>query len=203
MQENTTLITFVLDESGSMGAIEQAARDGFNEYLDHEIAQGEPTLWTLTTFTERPRTRFAVLPGSLVRRLGHDYRPHGMTALYDAVGRAILKTRDWIATHPADRPGKVVFVILTDGRENSSRHWTSRQVFDLITEAESDGWQFVFLGANQDSWSVAQNLGIRKGAVVDWAVNEASHRRAMYDLAEATDDFRRTGQLQRRYNDRR
>jgi len=203
MQEDTTLITFVLDESGSMGSIAQAARDGFNEYLEQQTDGDDPTLWTLTTFTDHPHTRFAVIPGSEVRPLGSDYQPHGVTALYDAVGRAITKTRDWLAAHPVDRPGKVVFVILTDGMENASKRWTSRQVFDLISEAESDGWQFMFLGANQDSWSVAEHLGIRRGAVVDWSPNEASYRRAMYDLVDATDDYRRSGEQQRRYRDRR
>ena len=59
-------------------------------------------------------------------------------------------------------------------------------MFDLITEAEDSGWQFVFLGANQDSWSVAQNMGIRKGAVVDWAPTAQSHKGAMAEASYAT-----------------
>ncbi len=63
------------------------------------------------------------------------------------------------------------------------------EVFDLITEAEDSGWQFVFLGAKQDSWSVAQHTGIRKGAVVDWAPNKVSHRYAMDEAVAATTDY--------------
>ncbi len=203
MQQDSALITFVLDESGSMGRIAQAARDGFNEYLEEQVAHGGQTWWTLTTFANRPRTRFAVIPGAEVRPLGDDYSPHGMTALYDAVGRSVTKTRAYLETLGDDRPSDVIVVILTDGMENVSRRWTARQVFDLITEAEDSGWQFVFLGANQDSWSVAQNMGIRKGAVVDWAPNKASYDRAMYEAADASKAYRREKTQQTRYRDRR
>lgn len=203
MQQDSALITFVLDESGSMGPIAQAARDGFNEYLQEQIAHGGDTWWTLTTFTNRPHTRFAVIPGAEVRPLGNDYSPHGTTALYDAVGRAITKTRQYLEGQGDDRPSDVIFVILTDGFENASRRWTARQVFDLISEAEEAGWQFVFLGANQDSWSVAQGMGIRRGAVVDWAPDRAGYSRAMYELTDATNAYRRTKQQQARYRDRR
>ncbi len=203
MQQDSALITFVLDESGSMEPIAQATRDGFNEYLDEQVGHGGPTWWTLTTFANHPRTRFAVIPGAEVRPLGDDYSPHGMTALYDAVGRSITKTQRYLETLGSDRPSDVIVVILTDGMENASQKWTARQVFDLITEAENSGWQFVFLGANQDSSSVAQNMGIRKGAVVDWAPSPQSHKHAMAEASYATSDFRRLKQQQTRYRDRR
>ncbi len=203
MQQDSALITFILDESGSMGRIAQAARDGFNEYLQEQVAHGGPTWWTLTTFSNHPTTRFAVIPGAEVRPLGDDYSPHGMTALYDAVGRSVTKTQSYLETLGDNRPSDVIVVILTDGMENVSRRWTARQVFDLITEAEESGWQFVFLGANQDSWSVAQNMGIRKGAVVDWAPDAASYDRAVKEASMASADYRREKRQQTRYRDRR
>lgn len=203
MQQDSALITFILDESGSMGSVAQAARDGFNEYLEEQVVHGGPTWWTLTTFNTSTRTRFAAIPGAEVRPLGDDYSPGGMTALYDAVGRSVTKTRAYLETLGDDRPSDVIVVILTDGMENASRRWTTRRVFDLITEAEDSGWQFVFLGANQDSWSVAQNMGIRKGAVVDWAPNPRSYGRAMTDAAYVTSDYRREKKQQARYRDRR
>jgi hypothetical protein len=126
-----------------------------------------------------------------------------MTALLDAVGRSVVKTRAYLETLGDDRPSDVIMVILTDGMENASQRWTARQVFDLITEPEDSGWQFVFLGANQDSWSVAQNLGIRKGTIVDWAPNKASYDRAMYEAADASSAYRNMKMPQTRYRDRR
>ena len=203
MQHDSALITFILDESGSMGPLAEAARNGFNEFLADQVVGDGPTWWTLTTFNDDRRTRFAVIPGAEVRPLGDDYSPGGMTALYDAVGSAVTKTARFLERVGPDRPENVIVVILTDGMENASRTWTHRRVFDLIREVEESGWQFVFLGANQDSWAVSQHLGIQQGAVVDWAPDAESHYRAMDEAAAATSDYRTSRRQQRRYRDRR
>jgi hypothetical protein len=127
-----------------------------------------------------------------------------MTALYDAVGMSVTKTRAFLdSLNPDDRPEDIIVVILTDGMENVSRTWDLRQVARLITDAEDDGWQFVFLGANLDSQSVARHMGMRKAAVVDWKSDEASHKRAMWEASEASRDYRSTKRQQTRYRDRR
>jgi len=204
MQQDSALITFVLDESGSMGRIAQSARDGFNEYLQEQIQGEGRTWWTLTTFNTRTWTRFAVIPGEEVRPLGNDYSPNGMTALYDAVGDAVTKTGAYLESLPdEDRPQDIVVVILTDGMENSSRRWDLGQVARLIADAEDDGWQFVFLGANLDSRAVAHRMGMRNAAVVDWSPEKASYARSMWEANEATTDYRRTKRQQAKYRDRR
>ena len=203
MQQDSALITFILDESGSMEHMAQAARDGFNEYLEEQIAHGGPTWWTLTTFNSRPRTRFAVIPGQEVRPLGKDYAPNGMTALYDAVGSSVSKTQRYLESLEGDRPSDVIVVILTDGMENASRQWSHERVVGLITEAESAGWQFVFLGANLDSRAMSRHMGIRKGAVVDWAPDTEGYGRAMEEAKMASSDYRSMKHQQTRYRDRR
>lgn len=204
MQPDSALITFVLDESGSMGRIAQSARDGFNEYLEEQINEGGRTWWTLTTFNTRAWTRFAVIPGEEVRPLGADYAPSGMTALYDAVGRSVSKTLAFLDSLSAeDRPQDVIVVILTDGMENASRRWDLGRVARLIADAEDDGWQFVFLGANLDSQAIAREMGMSKAAVVDWDTEEESHKRAMLEAGEASKDYRSMKRQQVRYRDSR
>jgi len=204
MHRDSALITFVLDESGSMEGIAQSAREGFNEYLQEQVKGEGQTWWTLTTFNSRAWTRFAVIPGEEVRPLGDDYSPNGMTALYDAVGNSLIKTRAFLdSLKPDDRPGDVIIVILTDGMENVSRTWDLRQVARLITDAEDDGWQFVFLGANLDSQVVARRMGMRKAAVVDWKSDEESHKRAMWEASDASSTYRTTKRQQTRYRNRR
>jgi hypothetical protein len=204
MHRDSALITFVLDESGSMQSIAQSAREGFNEYLQEQIKGDGQTWWTLTTFTSRSWTRFAVIPGEEVRPLDADYSPNGMTALYDAVGDSLAKTRAFLDSLDSDdRPQDVIIVILTDGMENSSRRWDLRQVARLITDAEDDGWQFVFLGADLDSRAVAHNMGMRKAAIVDWKAEEMSHKRAMWEASDASTAYRSTKRQQTRYRDRK
>ena len=87
--------------------------------------------------------------------------------------------------------------------ENASQEWTRAQVFELITEAENAGWQFIFLGANQDSWEVSQNLGIRRGTVVDWSPDERSHAHSIDEANLASSHYRTHGSPLSRYRDRR
>ena len=203
MDHDTALITFILDESGSMGSIERAARNGFNAYREEQIAHGGETWWTLTTFNQEVRTRYSALPGRRVPKLGADYSPSGCTALYDAIGASIMKTRAHLSKLGTNRPADVIVVILTDGMENASREWTQEQVFELITESEAAGWQFIFLGANQDSWDVSQNLGIRRGTVVDWSPDARSHALAIDEANLASSHYRTHGLPLSRYRDRR
>jgi len=203
MDHDTALITFILDESGSMQAIEEAAREGFNAYLREQIAHGGETWWTLTTFNQDVHTRFAALRGRRVPQLGADYSPGGSTALYDAIGASIHKTRKHLSKLGTERPADVIVVILTDGMENASREWTPAQVFELITEAEAAGWQFIFLGANQDSWEVSQGLGIRAGTVVDWSPHGESYALAIEEASGASIDYRTHKTQRSYYRDRR
>ena len=203
MDHDTALITFILDESGSMSDIRHATREGFNAYRQEQIAHGGETWWTLTTFNQDVQTRFSALPGRRVPPLGREYSPHGCTALYDAIGASIVKTRAHLSELGGERPADIIVVILTDGMENASQEWTRAQVFELITEAENAGWQFIFLGANQDSWEVSQNLGIRRGAVVDWSPDARSHALAIEEASSATSDFRTHGSPLSYYRDRR
>jgi hypothetical protein len=60
-----------------------------------------------------------------------------------------------------DRPGLVIFVIMTDGRENSSREFTNSQVKKMIEIQQTKyNWHFTFLGAGPDAFAEAGRLGI-------------------------------------------
>lgn len=96
--------------------------------------------------------------------------PRGMTALLDAVGRAINEAGCRLAAIPEDqRPGLVVFVIVTDGQENSSHEFTRAQIKEMIERQQSVySWQFTFLGANQDAFAEAGSLGISPAAAANY-----------------------------------
>jgi hypothetical protein len=89
--------------------------------------------------------------------------PRGNTALLDAVGRAIVETGERLRALPEnERPGLVVFVIVTDGQENSSREYTKARVKEMIEHQQNVyKWQFTYLGANQDAFAEAGGMGIR------------------------------------------
>src|SRR5262249_48619218 len=66
----------------------------------------------------------------------------------------------------AGRPN-VMVVVMTDGLENASREFTSARLREMIAEAQSvHGWEFLYLGANQDAFAEAGKYGIAKQANV-------------------------------------
>lgn len=203
-QKDAAVITFILDESGSMKAIEDAAREGFNEFLQEQVEHGGKTWWNLTMFSSEARVRFNGIPGAEVRPLGpSDYSPGGMTALLDAMGESIKATQRQLRRQGRDAPTDVIVVVMTDGMENASTNWTRSAIFDLITECEQAGWQFIFLGANQESWAVARDMGMQRAAVVDFAHEHGSSRHAWDEAKVAARDYRTSKVQQSKYRDRR
>ncbi len=164
-----TLVLFILDKSGSMGAIQKQTISGFNEYLmTLKDDKSSKTLdFSLTKFDTEVLTG-EVRPVSKIKPLNTStYLPGGATALYDSVYKTIVNGEQWEKA----RRGKyrILCVMQTDGQENSSRNYDQRDVADLIKAKEkSKKWSFVFLGADQDAWDAAQKFGIARGNTLSY-----------------------------------
>ncbi len=162
--QNKTAIMMIVDRSGSMRPLSQDVVGGFNQFVEEQKKEpGDATL-TLVQFDHEYEVVYVNKPLSEVPSLVH--QPRGGTALLDAVGRGIVELGEALAKEPEDkRPGKVIVVIMTDGEENSSNEWTNEQIKEKITEQrEKYSWEFVFTGANVDSFSVANAMGIQHAA---------------------------------------
>ena len=62
-----------------------------------------------------------------------EYYVCGSTALLDAIGITINKVGKTLADiKEEERPGKVMFVIITDGMENSSTEFTYDKIKEMI-----------------------------------------------------------------------
>jgi hypothetical protein len=104
----------------------------------------------------------------------YSLQPRGGTALLDAVGRAITETGERLkATPEADRPGLVVFAVVTDGLENSSHEFTKDAVKALILHQQDVyHWKFIFLGANQDAFAEGGSIGVKTAGIANFAANK-------------------------------
>lgn len=161
------LINFVLDASGSMQSIRDATISGFNEFKNDQAREAGDVVMTLTLFDTLFKTVATAAPVADVLDLTRaTYEPDGMTALYDAVGHTMRLTDDYVAQ---SAPDQVLFVIMTDGEENSSREYSRDRIFRLIEQRQRDaGYEFIYLGANQDSYLSGREMGIRAGRMVDY-----------------------------------
>ena len=159
-----TEIVFVLDRSGSMHGMEEDTIGGFNSMLEQQKAESGDAVLSAVLFSSSVRVLYDRVDLNDVPPLTEkDYRVGGGTALLDAIGGAVHHIARVHRRLPEEsRPGKTVFVIITDGMENASRHYSLRKVREMVEhEQEKYGWEFLFLGAELDSIRAARSYGIR------------------------------------------
>lgn len=171
MRENSTEMVFVLDRSGSMSGLAADTIGGFNELIEKQKKiEGDAYVTTVLFDHEYEVLHDHVALGEVAPLTDKEYFARGSTALLDAVGRTIDSVGARLAAAPEEeRPEHVVFVITTDGRENSSREYTAKQVREMVEHQQQKySWQFVFLGANMDAVSEARNLGISAKYAADF-----------------------------------
>ena len=170
MRNDLTDMTVVLDRSGSMASCKDDAEGGLNHLVQEQKKQPGHALYTLVQFD----TEYEFVHRAIPLRDVPPCRlvPRGSTALLDAVGRAIAETGERLHQTPEpERPGLVVFVIVTDGQENSSHEFSKMKIKEMIELQQGVyKWQFTFLGANQDAFAEAGGMGIH----VDGALNYAN-----------------------------
>ncbi len=183
----------LLDRTGSMSGIWTEALSSVNAYAsDIASKTGDivPAL-TLAVFDAQDGLQFDVLRRSVAAKdwqpvTDKEASPRGMTPLFDAIARII-------ALAEADAPEKAVFVIMTDGEENSSREVTKAGVKAAIERAEKRGWEVVFLGAEFANFSDADSVGISAsksmsmgaGRMTDSMARLSRKAQAYYQNAEA------------------
>lgn len=173
MNTECTELVFILDRSGSMGGLEQDTISGFNGMIDRQKEEGKKqgsrkVNVTTLLFDDEVEIIHDRFPIEMIQPLTeNDYFVRGCTALLDAVGIGIEKISNVQKHLPeAHRAGKVLFVITTDGLENSSEKYSYEQIRRMICAEKECGWEFLFLGANIDAGREAEKMGIdRKRSV--------------------------------------
>lgn len=165
MKENFLKIVFVIDESGSMSGSESDVIGGFNNFVEAQKQDNEGEISvSLFKFNSVVHKVIDNQPAANIPPLTHkDYRPSNFTALFDAIGRAINDTDTEIATlAEEERPGKVMFVVITDGHENASRDFSGVSIKSLISSHENlMGWKFIYLGTEIENFDDADSIGTR------------------------------------------
>lgn len=175
---DATHIAVLLDRSGSMGVVKDETISGFNYFLKEQQTAGDNASLTLVQFdSESTDVVHEARPVRDVPDLNQDtYQPRGSTPLLDALGQTIISTGKTLAAIPeAKRPDKVVFVVITDGEENASHHFTKARVKEMIDHQTGRyNWKFIYLGANQDAFAEAGAVGIAMATAANYSpVNTA------------------------------
>ncbi len=184
--KKTVDIIILLDRSGSMQSIKHETINGYNNFLLEQRKLKSKTFLTLIQFDDRYEINYEAVDLYKAEALNHDtYIPRGLTALLDAIGKTIkLVNNRYKVIKKANIPDKTIFVIITDGLENNSVKYTRDEIFKRIRKKEDkNGWEFVFLGANQDAIVEANKYGIHAKRAMTYASDALGTREMFSSLS--------------------
>ena len=163
MRDDLTEIGLVIDKSGSMWSKGQDVIGGFNKFLAEQKALPGHANLTMVQFDTNYTMVHSGVDIQQVPELNeHTYIPGGLTALLDAVARAVSDIGQRLANMPEDgRANKVIIVVMTDGEENSSREQTKEGLKKIIEhQRDAYKWEFIFLGQDIDAFGEAGSIGV-------------------------------------------
>ena len=186
-----TDITVLLDRSGSMASIQSDVEGGFARFLDDQRKIPGNCRLSLTQFdSEGIDEVYGGRPIAEAPAL--TLEPRGWTPLLDAVGRTIERTGSRYSGMPeSKRPGRVLFVIITDGKENASREFGKEQVRALVDrQRRVYNWEFIYLGANVDAFAEAGGMGIGADYAAAFVASPAGVRQAFMVASHKCRDVR-------------
>lgn len=189
--KNTEII-FIIDKSGSMSHLTNDTIGGFNGFIASQKAiEGKATLITVLFDTSWKTLHDGVDIHEVKEMTTMDYIASGGTAMLDAIGETINKVQDRHDELGEEKPENVLFVITTDGEENSSRKFTKSQIEKMIKhQTNGHGWKFMFLGANMDAVKEATSIGISSNYATNYAYDSKGIGNVYTTMACVTSSLR-------------
>ena len=175
MKKGLTEIVFILDRSGSMSGLEKDTIGGYNSLIKKQKKEEGEAYISTVLFDDRTEVLHDRVGLDKIKPMTEEeYYVRGCTALLDAVGGAIHHIGNVHKyAREEDRPEKTLFIITTDGQENSSRMYTYENVKRMVErQKEKYGWEFLFLGANIDAVEEAGRFGIKPDRAVNYECDE-------------------------------
>lgn len=185
-------VIFVLDKSGSMTQCSDSVISGFNEFVQNQKSDRTVDMkTTLITFSDNVDVVYDKKPISEVKLLTKEnYCPNGMTALNDAIGKALEGNE------------KSLVVIITDGEENSSKKYTHTRIQEMIKQKADEDWKFIYLCNDLKTSQAGEKLGFQKSANASPTTQNLSVDPSEFGLvlnrhiSKAVTSYRRSGSVE-------
>lgn len=192
LNNNITEIVFILDRSGSMSGLEKDTIGGFNAMIEKQKKQDGKAYVSTVLFDHESVVLHDRLPLEQIKPMTEDdYTVRGCTSLLDAIGGAVKHIGNIHKyARPEDVPEHTMFVITTDGLENASRKYNSRDIKRLIESKKEEGWEFLFIGANIDAIETANDYGISADRAVNYNADSQGTGVVFEAVSETVAKFR-------------
>jgi uncharacterized protein YegL len=202
MKDNLTEIVAILDRSGSMADLAKDTIGGYNNFIEEQKKiPGEANVTTVLFDHIYDLLHDRVDIRNVPPITDKEYFARGNTALLDAVGKTInIIGAKLNAMKEEDRPSKVIVLIITDGAENASQEYTSDVVKEMVKkQTDVYNWQFLFFGANIDSFKVGKDLGINQNGIAGYSATKVGLDSVYSAMTSATSNYRATGKIDDAY----
>ncbi len=187
VKNNITELVFILDRSGSMSGLEKDTIGGFNSLIEKQKKQDGKCYVSTVLFDHISEVLHDRVELQNIHPMTEDdYTVRGSTALLDAIGGAIKHIGNIHKyARCEDVPEHTMFVITTDGFENASHRYSSKEVKKMIEkQKEKYGWEFLFLGANIDAVETAKTFGISEDRAVTYHADGCGTRKNFDAVSE-------------------
>lgn len=190
MAKKKTLVTLLLDRSGSMQSVKDDTIGAINAYIEELKSSTTPIHFSLILFDsvnykcELEKVYVAEKIKNVKPLTSDDFKPRGGTPLIDAACTTIRAVEESLR---GKKDANVVFAIQTDGQENHSRENTWDGLKSLIQEKESElGWEFIFMGCGIDAYKQGSMMGISASKTLSYGKDSAQTRAAFRATAHNT-----------------
>lgn len=204
MKKGLTELVFILDKSGSMSGLEKDTIGGYNSMLEKQKVVAGEALITTVLFDSSYELLHDRIDIRAVNPLTEkEYCVGGSTALLDAIGGTIHKIGNAQKNTAANyRAEKVMFVIITDGEENSSREYSADRIKQMIERQKTRyAWEFIFLGANIDAVTTAGRFGISPDRAQNYHADSAGVELNFRVMSNAVTSLREISAVPEGWND--
>jgi uncharacterized protein YegL len=198
MRGDLTEIVAILDRSGSMEHLTNDTIGGYNAFIEEQKQSPGEARLTTVLFDDKYEVLHQGVDIKKVKKITKkDYVARGSTALLDALGKTIndigLRLYN---TAEADRPGKVIFFIITDGEENASVEFSHEKIKSMVElQKNTYSWEFIFMGANIDAFNAAASIGIQADRAFNFTASEEGVFCSLSASSIAVSNFRKHGNI--------
>lgn len=204
MKDNLVEMIFILDRSGSMQGLEKDTIGGFNSMIEKQKElKGDAIVSTVLFNHDFKVLHNRIKIKDVMPMTDKDYYVSGTTALLDAVGRSIHKIDNIFKHIPKEfQANKVIFVITTDGMENSSVEYNYQSLKKMIeAKKENNNWEFIFLGANIDAVKVASKFGINENRTANYHADEIGTKLNYETISKTISSLRMHNKLDEKWKE--
>ena len=195
MRNDLTEIVLVVDESTSMGNLKHETIGNINKFIEEQQKVEGEANFTLVFFHSAYKVIYDAVNIKDVKPLTTEYSPQGWTALLDALGNTINKVGNRLKLiNESERASKVIFAILTDGEENTSKEFNHKKIKEMIEHQQTKySWQFIFMAENINAKATSMSYGINHSYQNSGGVNGYADTYTTINACVA--NFRSTGNV--------